>query len=100
MSLRSANFASLPVLTQDSQGPQTVASDQALTAAQILCISQVLRKVRIDHTSYPVGGKPASYYDLQSIDSDPPIPGTSLPAGYRLPVKWNSSASDLGQEGK
>jgi hypothetical protein len=41
MSLRSANFASLPVLTQDSQGPQTVASDQALTAAQILCIAQV-----------------------------------------------------------
>src|SRR3954451_4406973 len=26
MSLRSANFAPLPVLTQDSQGPQTVAS--------------------------------------------------------------------------
>jgi len=42
MSLRSANFASLPVLTQDSQGPQTVAPDQALTAAQILCIGQVL----------------------------------------------------------
>jgi len=31
MSLRSANFASPPVLTQDSQGPQTVAPDPALT---------------------------------------------------------------------
>jgi hypothetical protein len=41
ISLRSANFASLPVLTQGSQGPQTVAPDQALTAAQILCIGQV-----------------------------------------------------------
>jgi len=42
MSLRSANSASLPVLTQDSQGPQTVAPDHALTAAQILCIGQVI----------------------------------------------------------
>jgi hypothetical protein len=31
MSLRSANFASPSVLTQDSQGPQTVASHPALT---------------------------------------------------------------------
>lgn len=47
MSLRSANFASLPVLTQDSQGPQTVCPDQVLTPAQILCIVEVIMMITL-----------------------------------------------------
>lgn len=38
MSLRSANFATPPVLTQDSQGPQTVERFRPLSADQFLCI--------------------------------------------------------------
>jgi hypothetical protein len=42
MSLRSVTFATPPVLTQDSQGPQTVDPLTPRLADQILCIRRVL----------------------------------------------------------
>src|ERR1022692_3419467 len=43
MSLRSVTFATPPVLTQDSQGPQTAGLLKPRSADQILCIRQVTR---------------------------------------------------------
>jgi hypothetical protein len=47
MSLRSVTFATPPVLTQDSQGPQTVDPLTPPLADQILCIRRVKGYLRI-----------------------------------------------------
>ncbi len=59
-------------------------------------LTPTIERIRIDHTAYPAGGLPASYYDVQSIDAAPPRPGTMLLPGYREPVTWTSSPTDLG----
>jgi hypothetical protein len=66
------------------------------------CIQQFLKifvAKAIDYELSPFGvANPASYYNVFSIDSDPPVPGTILPANYREPVKWDNAASDLGPQ--
>ncbi len=58
-----------------------------------------LYRVRLHNTGrFNDDTLPESYYDLQSINADPPAPGTPCPPGYNEPVNWPSSPSSLGQE--
>jgi hypothetical protein len=57
--LRSATFAIPPVLTQDSQGPQTVAPLTPPLADQILCIRQVTQT----EADKAMGNMPGMHHD-------------------------------------
>jgi len=57
-----------------------------------------IRKIRLHNTGSFDGTLPESYYDLQSIDADPPAPGTLSPPGAVEGVKYDSSPTSLGQQ--
>lgn len=58
--------------------------------------SPALYRLRLDNSG-GYGVQRESYYDLQSIDANPPAPGTITTAGYNEPVDWDSSPTSLGQ---
>lgn len=56
-----------------------------------------LKKLRLHNTGVFGGTLPQSYSDLQSIDANPPAPGTILPDTFKEGVRYTSSPAELGQ---
>ena len=56
-----------------------------------------IRMVKLDHTQRFGNALPESYYDIRSIDADPPAPRSIEPPTFRMPVTYNSSPTSLSQ---
>jgi phospholipase C len=56
-----------------------------------------LRTLRFDHTPRFGSALPESYYDLKSIDANPPPPRSVEPPTFRMGTTYNSSPTSLGQ---